>query len=224
MLTLKNVKLLIEKTTILKDVNVTVKPGTICMLTGANGSGKSTIFNAISGNLPLDKGHIVLDQQDLRKLSEKERSKRIGRVFQDPKTGTIADFSIWENFTLAFNQFKKHWWNYAYDETQKSEFKKTIKDYLGKSMNIDQKMGMLSGGQRQILNLIMTTMVHSPILLLDEHTAALDTKTSQFAMELTQQLVKERKLCCLMISHNNDFIEKYDDQIIELKDGFVHKT
>ncbi|USO02261.1 MAG: ATP-binding cassette domain-containing protein [Alphaproteobacteria bacterium] len=245
MLTLKNVKLSIDGKTILKDVSFDVEPGTICMLVGPNGAGKSTLFNAIAGQLTLDKGNIILsehserrislrqtqkdpsaspqDDVDLNTFSEQVRSQYIGRVFQDPKSGTIADFSIWENFTLAFNQFKKHWWNYAYDTHQKEEFTKIIKNYLGKSMNLDQKMQLLSGGQRQILNLIMTTLVHSPILLLDEHTAALDAQTSTFAMELTQKLVRERNLCCLMISHNTEFIKKYGDQIIELKDGVTRK-
>ena len=199
MLIMKNVSKTFNPGTVnekcaLKNLNLELKDGDFATIIGSNGAGKSTLFNAITGAFFIDRGLIVLDGEDITYQKEHVRSKVIGHLFQDPLKGTAPHMTIEENMALAYLRAK----------TSKNAY---FREHLalldmGLEDRMKQPVGLLSGGQRQALTLLMATMVTPKILLLDEHTAALDPATAKKVLDLTRQIVAERKITCLMVTHN----------------------
>jgi len=189
----------------LKNLNLELKDGDFATIIGSNGAGKSTLFNAITGAFYVDKGLIVLDGEDITYRREHLRSKVIGHLFQDPLKGTAPHMTIEENMALAYLRAKTS--NHAYFSRINAADKKKFREQLsllgmGLEDRMKQPVGLLSGGQRQALTLLMATMVTPKILLLDEHTAALDPATADKVLALTKQIVAERNITCLMVTHN----------------------
>lgn len=189
----------------LSNVSLHLKEGDFATIVGSNGAGKSTMFNAITGAFYIDEGQIVLDGEDITYVKEYVRSKEIGHLFQDPLRGTAPNMTIEENMALAY--LRASTLRYEYFSRIKTSDKKKFREQLsllnmGLEDRMKQPVGLLSGGQRQALTLLMATMVTPKILLLDEHTAALDPATAEKVLELTKQIIAERKLTCLMVTHN----------------------
>ena len=189
----------------LSDVSLHLKEGDFATIVGSDGAGKSTMFNAITGAFYIDEGQIVLDGEDITYVKEYVRSKEIGHLFQDPLRGTAPNMTIEENMALAY--LRASTLRHEYFSRIKTSDKKKFREQLsllnmGLEDRMKQPVGLLSGGQRQALTLLMATMVTPKILLLDEHTAALDPATAEKVLELTKQIIAERKLTCLMVTHN----------------------
>lgn len=177
-----------------------VKPGDFISIIGANGAGKSTLFNAVSGTFYTDEGMITLDGKDITLMPEHKRARIIGRLFQDPMLGTAPDISIMENMALAAG---KGGWLSILSNKEKADFKDRVALLeMGLENRMSQPVRLLSGGQRQALTLLMATYHAPKLLLLDEHTAALDPATAEKVLEITRQVVAENRLTCLMITHN----------------------
>lgn len=182
------------------DLNVHVEHGDFVTVIGANGAGKSTMFNAICGSFPLDQGRVVLDGKDITFMAEHKRSKIIGRLFQDPMRGSAPGMSIEENLALASG---RGWWLSAPSRKDRRDFRDRLALLdMGLEDRMNQPVGLLSGGQRQALTLLMSTFNPPKLLLLDEHTAALDPGTAQKVLALTTQIVEENHLTCMMVTHN----------------------
>lgn len=189
----------------LNDVELLLKPGDFATIVGSNGAGKSTLFNAITGSFYPDRGLIMLDGEDITYQKEHTRSKVIGHLFQDPLRGTAPHMTIEENMALAY--LRATTGKNAYFSRIKAQDKKKFREQLalldmGLEDRMKQPVGFLSGGQRQALTLLMATMVTPKILLLDEHTAALDPATAEKVLELTKKIVAEQNITCLMVTHN----------------------
>lgn len=189
----------------LKELNLELKAGDFATIVGSNGAGKSTLFNAITGAFYADKGLIMLDGKDITYEKEHVRSKVIGHLFQDPLKGTAPHMTIEENMALAYLRASTS--KNAYFSRIKSADKKKFREHLallgmGLEDRMKQPVGLLSGGQRQALTLLMATMVTPKILLLDEHTAALDPATAEKVLELTKKIAEEQNITCLMVTHN----------------------
>ena len=184
----------------LRGISLEVNTGDFITIIGANGAGKSTLFNAISGTFPIDGGHILLDGRDITWMPAHQRSRVIGQLFQDPMRGSAPHMSIGENLALASG---KGGWLSAVRKKDREEFRERLRLLnMGLEDRMEQPVGLLSGGQRQALTLLMATYSMPQLLLLDEHTAALDPGTAEKVMELTCKLVAEDHLTCLMITHN----------------------
>ena len=184
----------------LDDLNLNVEDGEFITIIGANGAGKSTLFNAIAGSFYTDSGQIILDGRDITLLPEHKRAKDIGRLFQDPLRGTAAGMTIEENLTLAAG---KGGWLSLSDKEQRKSFSETLSRLgMGLEDRMKQPVGLLSGGQRQALTLLMATINPPKLLLLDEHTAALDPAAAEKVLTITEETVEREKLTCLMITHN----------------------
>ncbi len=190
----------VNEKTALRDINLHLEPGDFVTIIGANGAGKSTLFNAIAGSFLPDTGSIHLDGQDITFLPEHRRAKTIGRLFQDPLRGSAPAMTIEENLALAAGGGG---WLSHVTRAEKNAFRDRLA-LLGMDLEdrMRQPVGLLSGGQRQALTLLMATMVPPKLLLLDEHTAALDPGTAEKVLTLTEDIVREGKLTCLMITHN----------------------
>ena len=189
----------------LNDVELLLKPGDFATIVGSNGAGKSTLFNAITGSFYPDRGLIMLDGEDITYQKEHTRSKVIGHLFQDPLRGTAPHMTIEENMALAY--LRATTGKNAYFSRIKAQDKKKFREQLalldmGLEDRMKQPVGLLSGGQRQALTLLMATRVTPKILLLDEHTAALDPATAEKVLELTKKIVAEQNITCLMVTHN----------------------
>lgn len=189
----------------LKKLSLTLKQGDFATIVGSNGAGKSTLFHAITGQFIVDRGLVMLDGEDITYLPEHTRSRVIGHLFQDPLKGTAPHMTIEENMALAYLRSSTS--KNAYFSRVKSADKKKFQEYLallnmGLENRMKQPVGLLSGGQRQALTLLMATMVTPKILLLDEHTAALDPATADQVLNLTKDIVAERNITCLMVTHN----------------------
>jgi len=207
---------------VLKDVNLTINDGDFITLIGSNGSGKSTLQNVISGAYKPTSGNIFFDGLDVTNLKEFKRAKYIGRVFQDPNVGTIGDISIQENLALAFKRGEKRNLSWALKDEYNEIYNKNLAPLnLGLENRLNEKISSLSGGQRQSITLLMAILKKPKLLLLDEHTAALDPKTSKKIMGLTQTLVEENHLTTLMITHNMRDALKYGNRLIMLSTGRV---
>lgn len=213
-----------EERVLLDHLDLTLQAGEFVTVVGGNGAGKSTLFNTIAGSLPLTRGKIKINQTDVTRKSEEDRAKYIARVFQDPKMGTAPRMTIAENLLLAEKRGQR-----------RNLVPRKLKDNLpryqelcaqignGLEQHLDTPCGNLSGGQRQALSLLMATLTAPELLLLDEHTAALDPKTSKNLMTLTNQLVTEEKLTCLMITHHMEDALQYGNRLILMKKGKIAK-
>ncbi len=227
MLEIKNVTKIFNKGTVnekvaLDDFSLTLEDGDFVTVIGGNGSGKSTMMNAIAGVWPVDEGKIVIDGIDVTKLPEHKRAKYLGRVFQDPMTGTAATMGIEENLALAKRRGKNRSLKTGITKKEREEYKELLKSLdLSLEERMTSKVGLLSGGQRQALTLLMATLQKPKVLLLDEHTAALDPKTAAKVLETTEKIVNRDKLTTLMITHNMRDAIVHGNRLIMLKDGHI---
>ena len=227
MLEIKNVTKIFNKGTVnekvaLDDFSLTLEDGDFVTVIGGNGSGKSTMMNAIAGVWPVDEGRIVIDGIDVTKLPEHKRAKYLGRVFQDPMTGKAATMGIEENLALAKRRGKSRSLKTGITKKEREEYKELLKSLdLSLEERMTSKVGLLSGGQRQALTLLMATLQKPKVLLLDEHTAALDPKTAAKVLETTEKIVNRDKLTTLMITHNMKDAIVHGNRLIMLKDGHV---
>lgn len=210
MLRLTNIKKTFNEGTVnekvaLDGVSLEVKDGDFATIIGSNGAGKSTLFNAIAGSFYVDEGSVELDEKDITYMPEYKRSLEIGRLFQDPMRGTAPHMTIEENLALAYMRVSKGEYSIfsRINHSQRKMFREKLALLnMGLEDRMKQPVGLLSGGQRQALTLLMATLVSPKILLLDEHTAALDPATADKVIELTKKIVEENHLACLMITHN----------------------
>ena len=206
----------------LNGLNLKLEKGDFVTIIGSNGAGKSTLFNAICGNFWLDKGHIILDGKDISYDSEHKRARVIGRIFQYPMKGTAPHLTIEENLALAYSRSKKHPLGKAVTKKESEMFRQALSDFdMGLEDRMDTKVGLLSGGQRQVVTLLMATIVSPKLLLLDEHTAALDPATAIKVMDITKKIVNENKLTTLMITHNLQSALQSGNRTIMLDSGKV---
>lgn len=206
----------------LQGLSLHLKPGDFATVIGGNGAGKSTTLNAIAGVFSVDSGKIIIDGEDLTKKPEHKRAKYIGRVFQDPMLGTAAGMMIEENLALAARRGKTPGLSWSFNDEQHEYFYEMLKELdLGLEERMTAKVGLLSGGQRQALTLLMATLKKPKLLLLDEHTAALDPKTAEKVLALTDKIVKKDNLTTLMITHNMRDALRFGNRLIMLHNGRV---
>ena len=206
----------------LQGLNLHLEPGDFVTVIGGNGAGKSTMLNAIAGVFPIDKGSIVIDGEDITKWPEHKRAKYIGRVFQDPMMGTAAGMQIEENLSIAARRGQRPGFSWSLPEEQHKRFYELLKELdLGLEDRMTAKVGLLSGGQRQALTLLMATLKKPKLLLLDEHTAALDPKTAAKVLDLTEKIVTRDNLTALMITHNMRDALRFGNRLIMLHSGRV---
>ena len=227
MLELKNIYKTFNPGTInekvaLNGLNLTLNEGDFVTVIGGNGAGKSTMLNAVAGTWMVDEGQILIDGIDVTKLSEHKRATYLGRVFQDPMTGTAATMGIEENLALAKRRGKTRLLKPGITKAERQEYKELLKILgLGLEDRLTSKVGLLSGGQRQALTLLMATLQKPKLLLLDEHTAALDPGTAEKVLNLTKRIVEEYQLTCLMITHNMQDAIIHGNRLIMMMEGKV---
>ena len=206
----------------LNHLSLTLEEGDFVTVIGGNGAGKSTMLNAISGVWPVDAGTVRIDGVDVTELSEHQRAVYLGRVFQDPMVGTAGNMTIEENLALAARRGKKRTLRWGIKKSEREQFKELLRPLgLGLEDRLTAKVGLLSGGQRQALTLLMASLKKPKVLLLDEHTAALDPKTAAKVLELSDQIVEEHKLTTLMVTHNMKDAIAHGNRLIMLDAGRV---
>ena len=206
----------------LVNVDLHLAPGDFVTVIGGNGAGKSTLMNMVAGVYPIDSGVIELDGKDISLLSEPARAKYLGRVFQDPMMGTAADMQIVENLAMAKRRGKARTLAWGVTKAEKDEYAERLRELgLGLEKRLTSKVGLLSGGQRQALTLLMATLTEPKLLLLDEHTAALDPKTAAKVLELTEQIVGEHHLTTLMVTHNMNDAIRLGNRLIMMHEGRI---
>lgn len=206
----------------LKDVSLTLEDGDFVTVIGGNGAGKSTMLNAIAGVWPVDQGNIFIDGQDVTKLPEYKRAAFLGRVFQDPMNGTAATMGIEENLALALRRGQSRTLRAGIKNNEREAYKRLLATLgLGLEDRLTTKVGLLSGGQRQALTLLMATLKKPKLLLLDEHTAALDPKTAAKVLETTDMIVNRDHLTTLMITHNMKDAIVHGNRLIMMMDGKI---
>lgn len=227
MLKISNVKKTFNSGTVnekkaLNGINLHLKAGDFCTIIGGNGAGKSTMLNMIAGVYPIDCGRIEIDGINISRRSEHGRAKFIGRVFQDPMRGTAAGMEIQENLALALRRGKNRGLGWGIRQSEKDFYRDSLARLgLGLQTRMTSKVGLLSGGQRQALTLLMATLERPKLLLLDEHTAALDPKTAKKVLELTEEIVSEQKLTALMVTHNMKDAIHLGNRLIMMHDGRI---
>ena len=206
----------------LSGVDLTLADGDFITVIGGNGAGKSTLLNMISGVYSVDSGSIVVDGIDITGMPEHKRAKYFGRVFQDPMTGTAATMEIAENLALAARRGKRRTLRFGVTSKEKEQYRELLKTLdLGLEDRLTSKVGLLSGGQRQAITLLMATLQQPKLLLLDEHTAALDPKTSAKVLALTQKIISENKLTAMMVTHNMNDAITYGNRLIMMHEGRI---
>lgn len=227
MLELKNISKTFNAGTVnekvaLKNVNLDLKEGDFVTIIGGNGAGKSTLLNAIAGLWLPDHGSIIVDGVDITDMPEYKRAKFLGRVFQDPRMGTATDMWLEENLALAKRRGKRRTLRWAISRKEREEYREMLKQLdLGLEDRLTVKMGLFSGGQRQAVTLLMATMNNPKVLLLDEHTAALDPKTASKVLALTDKFITENNLTALMITHNMKDAINYGNRLIMMNAGEI---
>ena len=206
----------------LDGVNLRLDEGDFVTVIGGNGAGKSTVLNAIAGVWPIDTGNIIIDGQDVTGLPEHKRAAFLGRVFQDPMNGTTATMEIEENLALAARRGKRRGLSWGITKREKEEYKELLKMLdLGLEDRMTSKVGLLSGGQRQALTLLMATLKKPKLLLLDEHTAALDPKTAAKVLALSDKMIEENNLTAMMVTHNMRDAIVHGNRLIMMNEGKV---
>lgn len=206
----------------LRGMSLTVHQGEFVTVIGSNGAGKSTFLNALAGEVMVDSGRIIVDNQDVTKLPTYKRAGSVARVFQDPLAGTCEGLTIEENLSLAIKRGQRRGLSSAVKARYLDRFRSSLASLnLGLENRLGDKMGLLSGGQRQAVSLLMASLTPSAILLLDEHTAALDPKTASFVLDLTTQIIKEQKLTALMVTHSMKQALEVGDRTVMLHQGQV---
>lgn len=203
----------------LEDINLHIDEGDVVSVIGSNGSGKSTLFNMIAGTFPVTSGTITLDGKDITRWPEYKRAFDIGRIFQDPTKGTSANMSIQDNMLLSL---KKGMRGIGYSLTQENRqlFRQLIEP-VGLQDRLEDNVGLLSGGQRQALTLIMACMSNPKLLLLDEHTAALDPGNARIVMDLTEEYIRKQRFTAMMITHNMQFAIEFGNKLIMMDEGKI---
>ena len=203
-----------------KDFNLTVKDGEFVSVVGSNGSGKTSMLNIICGSIAVDSGRILINGEDITKQKDYIRQRRIGRVYQDPSKGTCPSMTILENMSIAENKGKPYNLGRGVNKAKLEEYREMLRPLnLGLEDKMGVQVGSLSGGQRQALALLMATMTPIDFLILDEHTAALDPKTAEIIMELTDKVVKEKKVTTIMVTHNLRYAVEYGNRLIMMHEG-----
>jgi len=206
----------------LQGLNLHLKPGEFVTVIGGNGAGKSTMLNTVAGVFSVESGRILIDSVDVTHLPEYKRAKYIGRVFQDPMMGTAATMQIEENLALAARRGRPRTLRSGITKQEREYYREQLKILdLGLEDRMTAKVGLLSGGQRQALTLLMATLQKPKLLLLDEHTAALDPKTADKVLEATEKIVKKDKLTTMMITHNMRDAIAHGDRLIMMYDGHI---
>ena len=209
----------------LNGLNLKLNEGDFVTVIGGNGAGKSTMLNAVAGVWPVDEGKILIDGVDVTRLSEHQRAAYIGRVFQDPMTGTAATMQIEENLALAARRGKRRTLRIGITKAEREQYRELLKTLdLGLEDRLTARVGLLSGGQRQALTLLMATMNKPKLLLLDEHTAALDPKTALKVLTLSARIVEENHLTTMMITHNMKDAIKYGNRLIMMHEGHTFES
>lgn len=212
----------VNEYTALDNLSLRLEDGDFVTIVGSNGAGKSTLFNAVCGTFFCDSGRIYLDGTDITYMREHKRSKMIGRVFQDPMKGTSPNLTIEENIALAYSRAKHGALAFALNKRDIAAFKESLAEFdMGLEDRMKTKVGLLSGGQRQVVTLLMCTIVPPKLLLLDEHTAALDPATSEKIMKITNDIIKKNKLTTLMITHNINSALKTGNRTIMMDSGKI---
>ncbi|MDE6757705.1 MAG: ABC transporter ATP-binding protein [Clostridia bacterium] len=204
------------------DLNLKVEEGDFITVIGGNGAGKSTMLNIIAGVFAPEQGKIVIDGVDVTKMPEFKRASMVGRVFQDPMVGTAGNMSIEENLALANRRGKRRGLGWGVKKNEREDFKGKLKMLdLNLEDRLTTKVGLLSGGQRQALTLLMATLIKPKVLLLDEHTAALDPKTASKVLSLTEELTSGQKITTIMITHNMKDAIKYGNRLVMMMGGSI---
>ena len=206
----------------LNGVNLNLNPGDFVTIIGGNGAGKSTTLNAIAGVWGIDKGNIIIDGTDITKLSEHKRALFLGRVFQDPMTGTAATMSIEENMAIAARRGQKRGLGWGVTKKEREHYREALKELdLGLEDRLSSKVGLLSGGQRQAITLLMASLKKPKLLLLDEHTAALDPKTAAKVLALSDKIISENNLTAMMVTHNMKDAIRLGNRLIMMHEGRI---
>ena len=206
----------------LNGVNLNLNPGDFVTIIGGNGAGKSTTLNAIAGVWPVDEGKIIVDGVDITKLSEHKRALYLGRVFQDPMTGTAATMSIEENMAIAARRGERRGLGWGITKKERERYKEALKELdLGLEDRLSSKVGLLSGGQRQAITLLMASLKKPKLLLLDEHTAALDPKTAAKVLAISDKIIQEHQLTAMMVTHNMKDAIAHGNRLIMMHEGKI---
>lgn len=212
----------VNEKTALRDIHLALEEGEFVTLIGGNGSGKSTLLNCIAGVYTVDRGSIMIGNVDVTKMPEHKRAAILGRVFQDPMVGTAANMGIEENLALAFRRGKKRSLKWGISHKERVLYKDILKPLdLGLEDRLSAKVGLLSGGQRQALTLLMATLKKPKLLLLDEHTAALDPRTAAKVLELSDKIIDEGRLTALMVTHNMRDAIRHGNRLIMMYEGRI---
>lgn len=206
----------------LNGVNLNLNPGDFLTIIGGNGAGKSTTLNAIAGVWPVDEGKIIVDGVDITRLSEHKRATYLGRVFQDPMTGTAATMSIEENMAIAARRGGRRGLGWGITKKEREQYKELLKELdLGLEDRLSSKVGLLSGGQRQAITLLMASLKQPKLLLLDEHTAALDPKTAAKVLAISDKIIQENHLTAMMVTHNMKDAIAHGNRLIMMHEGKI---
>lgn len=206
----------------LDGVNLNLNPGDFVTIIGGNGAGKSTTLNAIAGVWDIDEGSIIVDGADITRLNEHKRARYLGRVFQDPMTGTAATMSIEENMAIAARRGDRRGFRWGITKKEREEYKEQLRMLgLGLEERLSTKVGLLSGGQRQAVTLLMAALKKPKLLLLDEHTAALDPKTAAKVLEISDKLIEENNLTAMMVTHNMKDAIAHGNRLIMMHEGKI---
>ena len=212
----------VNEKTALNGLNLKLNEGDFVTVIGGNGAGKSTMLNAVAGVWPVDSGKIIIDGTDVTKLGEHQRAAYIGRVFQDPMMGMAANMQIEENLALAARRGKKRTLRWGVTKAEREAYHEKLKSFgLGLEDRMTAKVGLLSGGQRQALTLLMAALQKPKLLLLDEHTAALDPATAAKVLELSDRIVHENQLTAMMITHNMKDAIVHGNRLIMMHEGHI---
>ena len=210
----------VNEVCLFKDFNLTIHDGDFISVIGSNGSGKTSLLNLICGSLGAEAGKIILNGEDITRQKEYVRQRKIGRVYQDPAMGTCPSMTILENMSLADNKGKPFGLGFGTNRKRVSYYRELLSQLgLGLEDMMGSKVGSLSGGQRQAIALLMITMTPIEFLILDEHTAALDPKTAELIMKLTDKVVREKKLTTIMVTHNLRYAVEYGTRLIMMHQG-----
>ena len=227
MLEIRNISKTFNKGTInekkaLDGVNLNLNPGDFVTIIGGNGAGKSTTLNAIAGAWYVDSGQIIVDGTDITRLPEHKRAAYLGRVFQDPMTGTASTMSIEENMAIAARRGERRGLRWGISKKEREEYKRQLRELnLGLEDRLSSKVGLLSGGQRQAITLLMAAARKPKLLLLDEHTAALDPKTAAKVLEISDKIIAEHGLTAMMVTHNMKDAIAHGNRLIMMHEGKI---
>ena len=206
----------------LQGIDLTLADGDFVTIIGSNGAGKSTMLNAVAGVFPVDRGSILMNGRDITAMPEFQRAGFLGRVFQDPMTGTAADMQLEENLALAARRGERRGLRWGVTRKEREEYRTQLAALgLGLEERLTSKVGLLSGGQRQAVTLLMATLQRPALLLLDEHTAALDPQTAQKVLQLTDRVISEQKLSALMVTHNMHDAIVHGNRLIMMNAGRI---